>query len=213
MWSITGEVVACAAEAVWWMRSKAIVPKSSRLPELWHDGLGAHSVPWCLRQPRSSSWWSPRWGHGGKTVAKLATGVAINSCFVESGNWKQLETTWKCLKMLDSQCGRAICRQRGFQESSGWVVPWSREGATKAATGNRCIESSSVCIAGLHLWWAAWSTSASWSRTPRTGKGLRLAKVSKCDWGRHPFLLRHQCCPASSARSAWPSFFKSCLQR
>ena len=42
-----------------------------------------------------------------------------------------------------------------FQESAGWVVSGSREGATEAASGNRCVQSGSVCLAGLHLWWAA----------------------------------------------------------
>ena len=42
-----------------------------------------------------------------------------------------------------------------FKNLLGGSFLGSRKGATEAAGGNRCVQSGSVCIAGLHLRWAA----------------------------------------------------------
>ena len=199
MWSITGEVVLQGTthpEDSWKPRWRQIARPH------WESNIFKHFqvVSSCFQFQRSKNWWPLQ-----LQVLPLFCHHVPTLGFTK----RSFLAAWGITAPNALQGHRAKVEQ-GDLTLARW--PWSAF-IIQQATGNRCIESSSVCIAGLHLWWAAWSTSESWSRTPRTGKGLRLAKVSKCDWGRHPFLLRHQCCPASSARSAWPSFFKSCLQR
>ena len=109
--------------------------------------------------------------------------------------------------------GCAICCQRVFQEFARWAVPGSTEGTTKAASGNRCVQRGTVCIAWLHLWWAAWSTGGGWSWTPTTCRCFRLAKVGRWNCGMHPCPLGLRCRPASSARPICPSFFERCIWR
>ena len=123
---------------------------------------------WPLRSGPPSGW-----HHA--AAATILTGRSSLRCCAEEPRWHRASCPY----------GRAICCQRVFQESSEWVVHWSREGATKAASGNCCVQSGSVWVAGLHLWREAWGICRSCSWTPTTGRSIQPAKV------------RHKCLPRS----------------
>ena len=104
---------------------------------------------------------------------------SCSSC--DNSGWRTISVMW---------CSRAMMVQSTAPIRPCYLPPacfsrisGSREGTTEAASGNCCIQSSTVCIVGLYLWRAAWSTGGSWSWTPTTGRGLRPAKASRWDWG------------------------------
>ena len=147
------------------------------------------------------------WSAKTEDVDWLSIILASCSSFENSG-WRTIFVIlcWKAVMVQNIALTPlvAICSLHVFQEVVVWIflaADWMQQGqpveiaASKATVLYIYIYTAYIYIymytyayiyisIYLSLWWVRWGEPGGWSWTSTTGRGVRLAKVSKCDWGR-----------------------------